>query len=395
VSVRPAPHEAVRRSSREPSQELEAELPRERLFTRHTRKVLRKRITLSETVFGIAFIALVGLATIWIGAQGDNFDPADRDLSFEVLEEQSTDATLYNPPLERWTEPGTAATGLPSVNVAPFPPAILEDGWSLDGRVESYDASNVYEKINGAAEQYISFGFRSLHYATIAKEPHFLTIELYDQEGFRNVLGIFAAQRGKERKVESSGEIFFYPTQIGMIGGYRNFYFKIAGNSGHREVLEKAGRILGVVAELPAVRTPAPRPFRILTQDLGVRLEDLVYQRSDVFQYDFLSDFWFGAVTDHPGASYFMHEAGDAGSADILYRRLRKEQESEYSLVEDGSERVLLRHEYLKTYFALQRGGDMLYGVAGASSREAAKRSLSRLRGALTDESSEEANPEA
>jgi hypothetical protein len=140
---------------------------REKLLTHHKRKVLRKRITLAETLFGAGFIVFLALATAWIAAQGDNYDPADRDISFETLEQQSVDDVLYTPPLKRWVEPGSARalSGLP--DVTPFPAGILGGGWDLDGRVESYDESNVYEKIDGAAEQYRAFGFRALHYAAL------------------------------------------------------------------------------------------------------------------------------------------------------------------------------------------------------------------------------------
>ena len=61
-------------------------MPRpDRVFNRQARRVLRKKIGLAETVFGASFIVVLVLSTWWVLAQKDNFDPADRDVSYETL----------------------------------------------------------------------------------------------------------------------------------------------------------------------------------------------------------------------------------------------------------------------------------------------------------------------
>jgi len=366
-----------------------------RILTPHKRKVLRKRFTRAETLFGAVFLLAVAAATGWILAQRDNFDPADRDISFETLREDSVDAHLYTPPLKRWVEPGseTATAGLP--DVGPFPAGILADGWSLDGRVESFDASNLYEKIDGAADQYLSFGFVRLDYASVAKAGEFVNMEVYDQGEFRNALGIFAAQRAPGRKVESDGEVYYYTTSAGLIGTYRNLYFKIAGSASSPAVLAKARQILAEVPGLPASPTAAPRPFLILTRKLGVPFDGLEYQKSDVFAYAFLSDVWFGAVGGEKDSRFFIHEADSPEKASGLYSQLEDEQKNEYATVEEGEDTVLLEHKFLKTFFAMRRSGSFLLGVDGASTSEAARNALGRLGKAVTLEGRQEADPKA
>lgn len=358
-------------------------MARERLFTPHRRRVLRKRISLAETLFGVGFMLLLALASLWVGTQGDAFDPSDRDLSLEAIRDEGSGLSLYAPPLKRWSETAAGAATEERIDLGIFPARLLDPDWRLDGRVETYDPSNLYEKINGAAEQYIGFGFRRLHYVTVAREPHLLTVEIYDQGQFRNVLGIFSAQRGPGRRVKTLGEVFYYDTPVGLIGGYRNLYFKIAGNSGHEAILAKASALLGLVRDLPAEASAPPLPFLVLTRDLGIPFDDLEYQRNDVFQYDFLSDFWFGGVQGEEEARYFIHEAPDAQTAAALFGRFREEQEYEYTLVEEGEDRVLLEHEFLKTYFVLRHRGTMIFGVDGASSRSAAMHLADRLGEAL------------
>jgi hypothetical protein len=356
---------------------------RERIFTPHKRKVLRKRIPLAETLSAVGLILFLAVATFWVSAQGENYDPSDRDISLEALEDRSGDRSLYSPPLRRWIEPGKRGAAEPAIDFGIFPPRLLDPDWELDGRVETYDPSNVYEKINGAAEQYISFGFRRLHYVTIAREPHRITVELYDQGEFRNALGIFSAQRSEGRDVKTRGEIFYYDTPVGLIGGYRNIYFKIAGNSDQEAILAKTSTLLDLVPNLPAQASSPPLPFLVLTRQLGVSFDDLEYQRSDVFQYDFLSDFWFGRVEGAGGARYFLHEARGPEAAAALYRQLKEEQGNEYAVVQEGEDRVLLEHEFLETFFALRRRGALIFGIDGAPGRAAARESVDRLGEAL------------
>ena len=291
----------------------------EKLFNPLKRKLLRKRIPSAESCFGAAFLVLLVLVAAWVVRQRDRYDPAERDLSMEALREGSVEDNLYRRPLKPWVEPGTEGAAAPAPDLGIFPDGLLDGGWKLDGRVESYDPSNVYEKINGAAEQYLAFGFRALHYVTLARDDVFLTVEIYDQGSFPNTLGIFAAQRDTGRPVERRGEAFYYPTPAGAVGGIGNFYFKISGDSGGTEVTGKALELVGLFPRLPVSGEAAPAGYSILADGLGLTLARIAYEKSDVFRYDFLSDFWFGAAGDGSAARYFVHQAADAEEAGRLF----------------------------------------------------------------------------
>jgi hypothetical protein len=344
----------------------------ERVFRTLKPKLMRKRIPPVETAFGAGFLVLLVLVALWVLSRRDAFDPTERDISFETLQAASVEDTLYRRPLQRWVESGTAGGAVASPELGVFPDGLLAGGWELDGRVENYDPDNVYEKINGAAEQYLAFGFRALHYATLAREGSFLTVELYDQGEFRNALGIFAAQRDTSRRIREEGDVYYYPTAVGAVGGYANYYFKIAGDRASEAVTEKARQIVAMVSQLPAVGAAAPAPYAILTDDLGFDLGAIAYQRADVFQYDFLGDFWFADVGEGSDARYFIHEASDAEEARALFARLVEEQMYDYAVLERDDDGALLEHEYLKTVFAVRRRGRVIFGVEGAESRERA-----------------------
>ncbi len=359
-------------------------MARERVLNPLKRKVLRKRISPAETRFSLTFIILLVATGIWILAQKGNFDPSDRDISIKILENDSVVDTLYQRPLQLWQEPGSAIGGMASVNLGLFPPTVLDGGWTVDGRVETYDPDNLYEKINGAAEQYLSFGFKKLHYLTLSNGEDFVTAEVYDQGSFPNTLGIFAAQRDERRQVITEGNVFFYSTPVGAVGGMGRYYFKIAAGSGADLAVTKAKALLGVLAGLPAGANSTPRATTILMKNLGVPFEQLAYVPTDAFQYDFATDFWFGTTERDSDVRYFIHEASDSESALSMFKRLVEEQGYEYSVVDQTEDRAMFQHDFLKTFFSIEVSEQFVYGLDGSSDRQAAESGVRKIRGVIS-----------
>jgi hypothetical protein len=347
------------------------------------RRIFRRRISPWENASAAILVGVVLLATTWILLQRDNYDPAERDISLEALQEGSLARELYHTPLKTWVEPGSAPAGAAGPDLGIFPATLLDGGWALRGRVETYDPDNLYEKINGAAEQYLSFGFQRLHYLTLEEEERSLILELYDQSRFRNALGIFAAQRDGSREVLGSGSLCYYPTSVGAVGIHGNYLFKIAGSEASGPMEAKTEQLLEVVAGLPTAPGGGSEVFALFTGPLSLPFESVAYQRQDVFQYDFLGDVWFGSPDGAGEARYFVHRAESPEEAASLYGQLAEEQGYEYEVVERDGGGALFRHEFLETFFAARHRGGWLYGVDGAGDRATAERLLSRLDEAL------------
>ncbi len=347
--------------------------------------MLRKSISQTETRFGAVIVVVLILAGIWIVTQRNNFNPEDRDISIEVLKAQSVADTLYEAPLKTWVEPGSGAatTGAPDLGV--FPPSLLDDGWSMDGRVEVYDPSNVYEKINGAAEQYIKFGFVKLHYLSISNNKDLISIEIYEHGEFANTLGIFAAQRASSRKVLSSGSMFYYTTPVGAVGGFEQYYFKFAGNSESEAILTKAGDLVELMKTLPVAKSSSPRGYTAMLNDLGLPFDQITYEKNDAFQYDFADDFWFATPVKGKDWRIFVHQAVDASTARSLFDSLVEEQSYEYGVLNKSQNEVLFKHEFLETLFAIEIQGTMVFGVDGAEDDTKTRKWMNTLRKAVSD----------
>lgn len=355
----------------------------DRVFNPIRRRIFRTRITRAEHLASAALIVAVALAAGWALAQRDNFDPSERDVSLAALEAGSIAELPYRAPLVRWREPGTAGPAAPEADLGPFSPALLEGGWRLDGRIERYDAANLFEKINGQAEQYLKFGFRELSWMTLEDERRSLTIELYDLGEFRNALGVFASQRDPDQGVERSGPVFFYRTSVGAIGVCGPRFFKITGSASDEAVRAKSEQLVGVLAGLPREDGGGEAPFAVLAERLELPFESIAYVNENALQFAFLREVWFGTLDGATGARVFLHRAGDGAAATELFARLVREQELEYARVEARSDRVLLRHEYMGSFFAVAHRDGWLFGVDGAPDREFADRTLERLDGGL------------
>lgn len=347
------------------------------------RRIFRTRITRGEHVVSAALIVVVILAAGWVLAQRDRFDPSERDISLEALEAGSIAELPYHAPLARWSEPGAAGPAASSPDLGAFSPSLLEGGWRLGGRIERYDAANLFEKINGQAEQYLKFDFRELSWITLEDDRRSLTLEVYDLGEFRNALGVFASQRGPEQAVERRGPVHFYRTSVGAIGVCGPRFFKVTGSEADDTVRSKSEQLLDVLAGLPRDDGGAAAPFTVLSERLALPFESIAYVNENALQYDFLRDVWFGTLDGASGTRAFLHRAASVQAASDLFARLVREQELEHARVDARSNRVVLRHEYLGSFFAVAHRDGWLFGVDGAPDRQSAERTLERLEGGL------------
>ena len=98
----------------------------DRILNPLRRKVLRRRFGAAELVFGPVFLVLLLLVAAWVVLQKDRYDPGERDIDFALLLQDSVQDTLYRRPVERWTEPGTAAAGAgPVVDLGILPLSLI------------------------------------------------------------------------------------------------------------------------------------------------------------------------------------------------------------------------------------------------------------------------------
>jgi hypothetical protein len=358
------------------------------IFNPRKRTLRRTRISAKEAWFGACFLALLALIAGWYASKRNDFNPADRDIKTETLAADTVKDDLYRTPAQRWVDPakaqaaGAAAAG-PDLGV--FPAAILEGGWQPESRAESFDPDRLFEKIDGGAEQYIAYGFKRMHFVYLksADAKLELSIELYDMDAFENALGIFAAQRNKDHKVEKNGDAYFYEINPGAIGLAGKYYFKMSANEENPALQEKARQLVTALAGLGG-QAAIPKTCALLMDTLKIPFDGVAYERENAFQYNFAKAFWFGKPDPAADLRYYVHEAASADEAKALFDKLLENHLQDYNQIERKGNAVVLQHKYLNTFLTLNLNQTLVYGVDAAPDRAAADQALQTLAGAVT-----------
>jgi hypothetical protein len=347
-------------------------------------KLLRKEIPVAEAGVGVGLVVALVVMTTWVALQQKAYDPAERDVSMAVLEQDAVRDTLYKAPLQRWRDPALAgAAGPAPVDLGVFPAAVLADGWT-GARPETFTPDTLYEKINGQAEQYVKFNFQRLDVVTLT-HPSGLEIDLflYDQGDVTNALGLYEEQRG-ERPVETLAPgVHVTPGALGGVGVVGRCLVHVIATEEGAATRAKTTQLFTALGELVEAAA-TPLAYQALSEGLGLPVAQVGYQPVNVFQFGFARAFWFGRLKPGEDARVFVHQAGSGEEAAALFKRLVAEQTQEdYETLDAGPAHARLKHGFLGTVFALEVEGSRVYGVERAADETAARAALDALREAL------------
>ena len=69
------------------------------------------------------------------------------------------------------------------------------NGWAQTGEVLTYDADNLWEYINGAAELFVEYDVQTCRTADLSAGDLTVTVDLYDMGTPLNAFGIFVRER--------------------------------------------------------------------------------------------------------------------------------------------------------------------------------------------------------
>ncbi len=149
------------------------------------RQKTSRTVSLSSRITGAVLLVLLPVIGAWV-----------------VLEGRSHEAEV---PVPEATPP-VAGNLIPD---SLLPLVAADAPYRVSGPVEHYDTETVYEKINGAAPEYLALGFRELMTLSYApKDPERFGCEvfLYDMASGENARKIFQQQRGEKVEDVAVGE---------------------------------------------------------------------------------------------------------------------------------------------------------------------------------------------
>ena len=140
-------------------------------------------------------------------------------------------------------------------------PAI--EGWNPAGEIEAYGPEDLWKYIDGAADLFVSYGFRNLEVRDVESGNARATVQIYEMGTALAAFGVLATEGGDEglRRGIGAGWYFFPPEQI-LLAKDR-FYVKVGSARGEiaDDGAEKLAR--AVARALPGADGP-PEEFSML-----------------------------------------------------------------------------------------------------------------------------------
>ena len=356
-----------------------------KIFNRLGRpKLLRKMISRTETVVGVVLLLSIIAMTVWLVEQRDHYDPGERDIETSLLVAQSVEDNLYKTPLKRWRDPTLVENGTVVVRLGPFDPSLLSGGWRANGDPQLFDRDNLFEKINGQAAQYLKFGFEKLQVLQLEHPTsgRYVDVYLYDQGTFEGGLGVYQELRGN-KPVRQEGSVQYTSNSLGAIGICGSLFFQITADESGAMVEEMTARVVTSLSQRN-IDDSLPDGYATFHQGMQIEFDRIAYQPTNVFQYRFASNFWFASIEGDEDARFFIHSAVSDAAAQQLFEQLHRELLEDYDVIDSSPGQLLLKHQFLETYFGLALEGVHLFGIERHSDRSAAEAQLASLRLRLT-----------
>lgn len=134
---------------------------------------------------------------------------------------------------------------LTSLNAADFPDI---KGWKRVSEAKTYNPGNLWEYINGAAEQFLAYDFQILHLCELSSKGLTVTVNIYDMGTRLNAFGIYDSERPDEsEKIAIGAEaVILPPYQCLLLKDA--YYVKVDVYEG--EITESVGKdLLKAIAE--------------------------------------------------------------------------------------------------------------------------------------------------
>ena len=249
---------------------------RERIFTRDGRSHFRRSYSLVEVRIGLVVVVVLAAVLGWVIWKGAHPEPGLFDAA-----------------------PPQAGAADPAGKSSPLPEGLAPEGWS-QGPVSSYDAENLYVKINGRADYYIAFGFEQLHFVTLTNDAdpeRAVDIELFDQGSAANALGVYEGERSPSAEPRMEGAGLWHLDRNALFLTSGRYYARAIAAEESEEIRE----LLLAVRERLASGLPGeelPWAYALFVGRLGLEPGAVSYQPENAFSFGFSRDLWSALLED-------------------------------------------------------------------------------------------------
>ncbi len=235
-------------------------------------------------------------------------------------------------------------------------------GWSKAGDVRTLTPDNLWEYIDGAAEQFINYGFKQLRYCDLSKDDITITVNIYDMGTPLNGFGIYKAETSASAEHLSIGTVAVLspPYQCQLLKD--RYYVKIEAYDG--EISRERGETIcrALAAALPG-KSDLPSEFSLLPRISRITGSES-YAKHAFLGLAELHECVYADYRDGEKDSYriFIMLTPDEKSREITWKKLA----GKWDRSEIGNVSFLYREIPYEGFVGIINKEGRLLGIAGA-----------------------------
>ncbi|NSW94182.1 MAG: hypothetical protein HPY62_05670 [Bacteroidales bacterium] len=230
-------------------------------------------------------------------------------------------------------------------------------GFSLKTNYPVYVPENLWDFINGAADNYLAYGFQDLHVAEYKKGKDIIKLEIYRHTDNINTFGIYSSERSPNfRFVNLGAQGYIADGAVNFFKG--NYYVKIRTYSKKPKVVQVAETLAYKVADMLPGQTEMPALLSQFPSE-GKKINEETYINQSVLGYSFLNKAFkalYQAGSDN--FSIFLFENPSAGGTLQTVKAYLKAVGSDENIADEG--KIVLNDKYNGTVFLAWKGTRMV-----------------------------------
>lgn len=248
-------------------------------------------------------------------------------------------------------------------------------GWSPQDEPSTYDATGLWELINGAADIFLSYGFETVTVQKFSAGDVTASIAVYDMGRPLNAFGIYRTEAPADETAVSVGTeaVVSPPYQCLLLKD--RYYVKVEAYEGDIDQATGESLVAAIADALPG-EAGLPPEFMALPTD-GMVAGSGQYTREALYGLAELNESVHAAYTDDTGSEYqvFVLLLTDEVTADDVWQKLT----SRWQEIDHGGEPVLFREVPYSGLVGVIRSNGGIIGVTNAADEEQLLDRLGRI----------------
>jgi hypothetical protein len=189
--------------------------------------------------------------------------------------------------------------------------------------IETYNASNLYEKIDGKADLYLQNDFSSLQcrrYISNTSQQDWAEVYVYDMAKAKNAFAVYSGQMRSRRQLLGWTQ-FGYKTSDSIYIAAGNFYFEIILSSDSNQLLQIAESAARQLVDLASKEPSEPFAIHFFPKDNLVP-NSFKLIRKDAFGCADMENIFSAAYSINGNSlTAFIADTKDSGSAQALFAK--------------------------------------------------------------------------